>query len=265
MEPSVDILSGVSGVGHITIRSTHFSSTARCENGEISCEVIAIPPPARRVLRIPFPLVVGFLLDALLDLSPRGRILAVIISLVIIASQFRPAYSGSPVSLTIMTVLAYGVSLFVIVVGLRTFVTCRRWAPWHGAEHMAIRAWMRCQSTELAEIWKSDRVDQLCGTRYSIPLLVTQGTALWLATEWSVNSLFMILVAVECVLWADRYIGFTRIPVLSQASDALQRHLFTMQPQEIHMLTAQCALESLVQAHRNAENGEDTLLSVSNP
>lgn len=264
MEPTVEILSGASHPGTITIRSTAFTSRAWIQDGNIHSEVTAIPQAALRIFRIPFPLVAGMLLDSFLDLALRDRIVAVIVSLVIVTSQFRPVYSGSPVSQTIMTVLGIGVSLFVIAVALRIFVTCRKWAPWHGAEHMAIRAWMRDKTTELSAIRMSDRVDQLCGTRYSIPNLVTQSTALWFAAHLAVNPLLAVFVGAEIVLWADRLIGFERIPVLSQASDALQRHLFTKEPDEIHLLTAQCALESLVQAHRNAENGEDTLSSVSN-
>ncbi|MEK7619598.1 MAG: DUF1385 domain-containing protein [Patescibacteria group bacterium] len=263
MEPDLGWVCGVSGRGRISIRSSRFSATAYCREGVISCAVEQVPPAARRMFRIPFPLIVQFSGDSFLDLPPKGRIIAAIGVAILICTQFVRIGSGDMVWTATASAIQILVSMLAILGGIVSLAGMRIVAPWHGAEHMAIRAYLRCKSADLSEILLSSRVDELCGTRLVFPLILVAVITGSVSYHWSVNVLAVLLVCLECMFQADYRIGFERIAGFRYMSAFLQQYLTTASPDEIHLLTAQTAMKALLDAHRTAEAHDLQVSSVS--
>jgi hypothetical protein len=142
-----------------------------------------------------------------------------------------------------LTVVGRG--LVTIGVGV-TFVARSR--PWHGAEHMTIAAYERSGSTRPCDVQCESPINDHCGGRLVLPLLLV-GTV-WAAAPIRSRVLRLILgaVLVEAGLQVERLWGWDRIPVFAQASRLLQR-CTTRQPDEQHLAVARIAMAALLKAH----------------
>ena len=142
------------------------------------------------------------------------------------------------------TLLVIELAFFVVA-----FVTIRRLASWHGAEHMAFASYERGR-LEIEDIAKENRVSPKCGGRLFLPLFLAAAIAIYISKHLNISSLFILPFFYELVLQIDGRKGFDKIPPFAQASILLQRYFTTKQPGMIEMKTAQTALLALVNTHR---------------
>jgi uncharacterized protein YqhQ len=138
-------------------------------------------------------------------------------------------------------------------------------APWHGAEHMAIAAYERSGATSLEAIERESPVNAKCGTRFAFPMIVAQILVVKITNGLFAGELasfagliFFFLITLECLLWIDFWFGLDKLPVTRQVSYLVQRYIVTRRPGEIELRTAQLAMIQLITAHRKAAAQEPT-------
>ncbi len=136
-------------------------------------------------------------------------------------------------------------------------------ASWHGAEHMAIVAYMQTGQTDLETIRRQDPIHESCGDRYKFPLLaamllypivVTHTIpADWIGALSRLGLLaYVILGTITLAVWVEVRWGWSRVKLAVRFSLWLQRHYTIRQPGLAELQTAQQALEALVEAHRTS-------------
>lgn len=128
---------------------------------------------------------------------------------------------------------------------------------WHGAEHMAIRAYVSSGATDIETISKQSRIDPKCGGRFFIGFILAQEFAdvitrslfqdmLILGSLLNTLSFFAMM---EIILQIDSWKGLDVFPVTSQLSYYLQKYCTTAPPGMQELRTAQNAMEALIAAH----------------
>jgi len=135
---------------------------------------------------------------------------------------------------------------FMVAFGL---LTRHYIATWHASEHMLIRTYTDHGTTDLETARKASRIDPFCGGRFIVPLIViphlSQAIGYWLG----IDSTILYFLFLEATLRIDRAYGLYRVPLVSHASEALQRYVTTKDPGDIELMTAQCAVDALVEEH----------------
>ena len=119
-------------------------------------------------------------------------------------------------------------------------------APWHGAEHKAITAYMNHKWTGIKKIKKASRVTKLCGSRLLIPLLLTILIPCFFN---GIHSMIVLFALLEITLWIDALWGWNNVPIFSHISLFIQRFILTREPGPLEIHTAQAALKALIVAH----------------
>lgn len=251
----IEIVGGASTSGTVSICSSDFNATAFCHGNKIYAYAVAIPRVNkfldRNVWFIPqFVQLASFLVTSL----PRRTLIALLASstgtslfLYFLLSWLKP-HQGA---------VAHPPPLAYACIGLMAavawVVTQRRYiGPWHAAEHMTIAAYGRLKTTELEDARKESRIDPACGGRFLFPLMIdcllTRLVGKYLGTgAWT---FVFLIVAIEITLQLDYRVGLARIPIFKQASELLQRHVTTREPEEIHLRVARAALMALVAKHQ---------------
>ncbi len=234
---SLNILGGSSTVGSISITSDEFCSTARYSKrtGKISYKVKPLPRLVKFVLkaekRYLIPQTLKLLAFFIGNLKLRDLIFisALICVVRLLESELRGKIAGSQI--IILTTVWLVLLLFVKI----------KIAGFHGAEHMAIAAYERNESTDLCSVNKESPINPKCGGRMALPLALTVLVLIYFNLHWS----FFIL-STEAMLWIDKKIGFDKIPIFSQSSILLQRYITTAYPTEHQTRTAQIAMIALI-------------------
>ncbi len=124
-------------------------------------------------------------------------------------------------------------------------------ASWHGAEHKAIGTYDRLGSVRMKDIVKESRVNEKCGGRLFLPIIIVTTIAEYAFKSSGVNSIVVNLLSMEAILWIDKLIGWDKIPITSGMSRLLQKWITTTEPGEVELQTAQLALERLVAKHHS--------------
>lgn len=264
----IKIIGGKSTAGRISILSDEFVSTARSDkDGNITCRVKRHSPLSRFLYRnknIPMPKLIRMVLFLADSMTKKGWMFLCFYVLIVtlmekyllsgsllptLASkyQFGLLDASSVSSLSFLLFSAMYVTLTVVGV----MYTRRRIASWHGAEHMAIAAYDRCDSTEIRDIARECPVNDKCGGRLALPLLVGAVVAVFVAKTLVVSTVFAYVLMLEGLLWVDALKGWDKIPGTSQASRLLQKWITTREPGTQELRTAQLALRELVAAHNS--------------
>lgn len=246
MAEKITIVGGKSTKGRITIQSDEFRSRARCDNTEnIICEVKRLPRLSRFLLKkkcLPIPRIVRTILFLVDGMTIRGKMfVAFYIASVITANKFIPKDAPLP---------PYAWTIYAILFIASIIYINRKIAPWHGAEHMAIAAYEKRATADLAAIVKESPVHEKCGGRLVLPAICGLAIASLVSHGLAMSSFILSLLVWECVLWVDTLKGWNKVPGFSHASFFLQKYVTTRKPGERELRTAQRALQELIAAHR---------------
>ncbi len=153
--------------------------------------------------------------------------------------------------------------LSIISVGLPEFFGIPLWLQWfvigsvfavalyrvgrrvgkeHGAEHMAIQAYMQENSYDLEIILRMDRIDNSCGGRFSAIYIVAWILAplLSIVSGWPAFILWSYLVVGGFFL---DFISNGKVPIFVFISRLIQKYLTTKKPDECALRTAQKAIK----------------------
>ena len=245
----VDIVGGMSSVNRVTILSDEYVSTARYheDSGEISCEIKALPPIVRflqKNKRLPIPRLARVALPLLNMMGRKG---AVLIALYFLITACIPTMFPGEMFIGISS--KYFVLFdFLTIFGLLLFIK-KYIGTWHGAEHKAISAYQKFESTDIQVIARENRYNAKCGGRLFFPSMLTFPMAIAMDGWLGLNMVVWSLVLLEIILWADYIWGMDKLPITSQASYLLQTYLTTVEPGRIELETAQCAMEGVLWAH----------------
>lgn len=260
------IIGGKSTARRISILSEEFVSTARSnEDGNVTCKVKRHSPLSRFLYRnenLPMPKFVRMVLFFADSMTKKGWVFLGLYVL-IVALMEKYLLSGSllltlagkyqPGLLDTSSASSFSFLLFsamcVTLTAMGVTYTQRRIASWHGAEHMAIAAYTRTGSIEIRDIARECPVNDKCGGRLVLPLLVGAVVAVIAADILAVSTVITYVAMLESVMWIDSLKGWDKIPGTSQASHLLQKWITTCEPGAQELRTAQLALRELIAAH----------------
>ncbi len=119
---------------------------------------------------------------------------------------------------------------------------------------MVIAAYLRTKSADINEIKKESPVNDHCGTRLAIPLMLIILSINSIKSAFDLNDIatyIVLVILVECMLWIDVLRGFDRIPVFSHLSHIIQKYIVTKYPGEYELRIAQVAMQTLIDVHNN--------------
>ncbi|HOX30404.1 MAG TPA: DUF1385 domain-containing protein [Candidatus Paceibacterota bacterium] len=257
---AVRIIGGKSLPRSISVVSDRFTSTAICgPDKKIVCRVKKLPGLTKYVLgprKYPIPKTLKLFLflvsnfgikDLFFFLLLFGAILSVIEIL------------GLAVPGGTATVVENFWILDVTSLALIGVVIKRSIGRWHGAEHMAIAAYVSAGKIDIETIKAQNRIDPHCGGRIAIGFMIAQLVPdlffkfpvmdfLPLASFFPIA---LQLLLMEAVLQIDAHKGLDKLPITSQLAYLLQRHVTTSVPGEIELETARQAVLGLIEAHES--------------
>lgn len=252
------IKGGKSRPGSITIASDMFVSTARREDGQISCLVERIPEKIKdlHAMNVPYMPKTVRLAIFLKETMTKKDLVILFIFFVIGYAIMNLLNLAGMESGTSENFWLSNIFLFAIFgVVMRTKI-----ASWHAAEHMAIAAYRRSGATSIDMMKKEDPVDPNCGTRLYLPSLLAVQLVDWVVEAFAsdgntaiVLAMAVFIVSMECVLQIDAWIGFNNLVVAREASFIIQKYIGTKRPGDTELLVAQRALLELIAAHGNEE------------
>jgi hypothetical protein len=244
--------------------SDQFVTEAEAGKNGITCRTKELSEAAKKYLRPDqrfMPKTLKFLLFVKEEMGIKDLIFIALVATMILMMRLilgiipgvSGAFEGDPW-------LIYLLGFFLIGATARS-----TFAPWHGAEHMAIAAYERFGSTCLEAIERESPVNAKCGTRFAFPMIVSQILVVKITDGLFVGELasfagliFFFLITLECLLWIDFWFGFDKLPVTRQVSYLIQKYIVTKRPGEIELRTAQMAMIRLLVAHRQAVAQEPT-------
>jgi uncharacterized protein YqhQ len=181
----------------------------------------------------------------------KGRILTIAYAMFVVSTLFTKDPSIS--SKSHLFVSLYSILVNLSVITMMMAYTRQYIATWHGAEHKTIASYENNGSIEIEDIKKESRINDKCGGRLFLPLIVGMSSANFIAKKLGVNTAIVNLALMELVLWIDTLIGWDKIPITSQVSRWLQKHITTREPGEIELHTAQFAFQKLIDAHKKLD------------
>lgn len=251
MSGKIDIIGGYSTHRGITIMSGLFSGKARVTNNhEIEAWSEKLPCIIRWIREKRFwylPRVIRLIVFLLCAINRRvlyGFLCSSVIAVLLI-------YIIGPVKIPMEKIelsTKFAPFIFPFLIFLNTFIFV---APWHGAEHKTISAYINHESVKLMVIRKESRVTELCGSRLLLPLLVAMSTPLFIK---GAAGLAVSITLLEVILWVDELWNWNKIPIVSQMSFFIQRYFLTREPGDLEIYTAQAAIRELLDAHRRISN-----------
>lgn len=259
------IIGGKSTFGRISIMSDEFMSTARSdEDGNITCRVKRHSSLSRFLYRnknLPIPKLVRMILFFVDSMTKKGwMFLGLYVLIVTLTEKYllsgslflvlADRYSPGLLNPKLVFLLWFLAICAVLIIPGVTYVQLYI-ASWHGAEHMAIAAYDRLGSTEMRDIVQESPINDECGGRLALPLLLGAVVAVIVAKTLMVSTVFAYILMLEGLLWVDALKGWDKIPGTSQASHLLQKWITTREPGAQELRTAQLALCELIVAHNS--------------
>jgi len=122
----------------------------------------------------------------------------------------------------------------------------------HGAEHMAIGAYLKTGEAGLDSIRNESPISKHCGARFAV-VFILLNLLINAAGTMVGNNGFLLLaftfISYQLIFIIDRKWGLWNIFPIGIISLLLQKHVLTRQPDEKHLLTAQSAMIGLIKAH----------------
>ena len=246
--PAVQITGGMSAWGSVSVNSDSFQATAYHKDGKEMVSIQPIPKALSFILKlkrwyIPRTLQLAAFMVSGISTSTWITYIVTFALLQLLVYPHLP-----PRHIHVSTTLE-SVSLSLLIWATLGILARLTIAPWHAAEHMAIAAYKRSQSTTIKNIRKENRVDPSCGGRFALPLIIASTLATFSTHKLGTNFWLIYLILVEITLQIDTYIGLDKLAPFKQASHALQRYVTTTEPNEAHLRTAKLAIEALVWKH----------------
>lgn len=256
----VRIIGGKSLPRSISVVSDRFVSTAVCgEDGKIVCRVKNLPRAAKYVLgsrKYPIPKTVKLFVFMISDFGIRdlisflllfGVILGIIEGLGLLVPGGTATVVENSWMLDVMLFAFIGISIKRLI------------GRWHGAEHMAIAAYMTAGKTDMETIKVQNRIDPHCGGRIVVGFMIAQllPDLLFKLPALKILPLGMLLpiavqfLLIEAVLQIDAHKGLDKLPVTSQLSYWLQKYITTAVPGERELETARQAVLGLIRKHES--------------
>ncbi|MDD5341985.1 MAG: DUF1385 domain-containing protein [Patescibacteria group bacterium] len=257
----VKIVGGMSGPYRISIMSVKYAATAVVDrNGKITCDVKPrrISSLLARLDRWPIPRLVRLCLLLLDGMPPKGMLVCaagIVIGLACgyISRIMHPTPQPRLMSdwqIAEFWILTVGALVYFIYI-LRRYI-----ASYHAAEHMAIAAYERTGTTEVENISRESRINDRCGGRLILPLIMADFAAMSIASQLKIDQVIVSLIGMECVLWIDKLVDWGKLPITRQTNHLLQRYLTTRQPGDLEISTAQFALQCLIERHESDQSGK---------
>lgn len=257
----MNILGGTSTYRTIRIWTDQYVAEAHAsEEGKVTCSVRAqtatseyffqyAPWWVPKIARVAYFLYTG--------LGRMGRIIALIfigwmLSHYLFRTPPTTAPQDEPLIFTILSFVLVVACYALVAILAKMFI-----APWHGAEHMAIKAYNRTKSADYSVIRKENPIADACGHRFYTPIVAGSILINELVGIYGFVPLVLKLIVVELVFRFDDLLPWSRVPVMAQASRLLQRFATTTYPHTLALFTAQAAIEQLMLAHNETDPLDD--------
>lgn len=245
-EKRVDVWGSKVDHGLVCIRSEAFISTARLrpELGGVTCEVAPakIEPPWLKWL----PQTLKTLYLSIQEMPRPLQFLALftiglICLAIVLVSRF--TYTLTWVDI----ILPFGVWIGILLFDRYTI------ASWSTAQAMVIRTYIATGSTDLADIKATEMTNNPSAARLILPVFIATALSVWISIPLHLPSLVVQMILIEIVYTIDDKRSWEMIPGFGWASRWLSTNVMTVPPSGQELVTAQYALQRLLQAHRQAD------------
>lgn len=265
-EPKFKIVGGLSLPRQITIASEDYSATAAFKKYDkdnrkfvIDCSVKKITNYKKDYL----PRTISLFLSLLssLPLFLRALFLLMIISWFdSLIQPVSPLAQAMPISDIVVVLFSTCLHTLILMALVRFLI-----AKWHGSEHMAISAYEKTGTSSIGVISSQSTVHPKCGGRLFVPLMALFMLDMFLRNHFLLGGLIFALAEIltlELALQIDKWVGFDKIPLFSQASIFIQKYFTTKRPDLREILTGKAALDALILAHSGALEALDFEVAI---